>query len=132
MATAAIADEISEKPTLRWLVWELSPEFIPQGPLKGQGYADKFLAFFIERMPEYKHEIVWTNVNRWNVESQRPNHCTPHVWGDFFKDTSLLSRPYTFTAPHVLIAHQRMQPRLGCRALYSPCKRCYKIRSYAY
>lgn len=102
-----------EKPEINWLIWELSPEFIRSGPLTGQGYADKFLAYFIERLPEYKHQVTWLNVNRWNIESQKTQHCTPHVWGDFFKDSTVLSKPYTFTAPHKVIFHKRYQERFG-------------------
>lgn len=102
-----------EKPPIYWLIWELHPEYILDGQYKGQGYADKFLQYFQANLPEYEHKIKPVNVRRWNIESQKANHCTPHVWGDFFPDTTVLSKPYTFTAPHVLIFDKRFEERFG-------------------
>lgn len=101
------------KEKIRWLVWELTPEFIKTGPFAGQGYADKFLKFFKQNLQRYDHEIHWLNVARWSSEALKPNRCSVHLWGGFFPDKLVLSKPYTFTAPHMLIAHKRNISKIG-------------------
>jgi len=101
------------KEQLIWFAWELEPEFVTSGPLKGQGYADKFLSFFIDSLPEYDHKIQYVNVPRWSVEVLKPNRCSAHLWGGFFPDQLLLSKPYSFTPPHMVIFPKRLQNRIG-------------------
>ncbi len=99
--------------TLIWFVWNLPPEFIQEGKWKGQGYADKFLAFFIESLPEYDHKIEFVNVTRWSREALEPNRCTAHLWGGFFPEKLVQSKPYTVTPPQVGIFPENAQERLG-------------------
>ncbi|WP_020592315.1 hypothetical protein [Kiloniella laminariae] len=96
-----------------WFVWDLAPEFIQTGPWKNQGYADKFLDFFIKHLPEYEHSVRHVNIPRWSREVLLPNRCSAHLWGGFFPDQLLLSKPYSFTPPHVAIFHKRHQARIG-------------------
>lgn len=102
----------SEK-TITWLIWELSPEFIRFGPMAGQGFADQYLDFFIEQLPEYKHNILWTSIRRFHREALLPGRCSPHIWGHFYPDRWVYSKPYTLTPPHVAIFHQRFEKRYG-------------------
>ncbi len=101
------------KPPLLWFIWDLPPEFIVSGPLKGQGYADKFLDFFIDNLPEYDHSIQHVNIPRWSREVMGSNRCTAHVWGGFFPDQLMLSKPYSFTPPQMAIFPKRLQQRIG-------------------
>lgn len=103
----------SPQPTIYWLVWELSPEFIKKGDWAGKGYADKFLEYFTKHLPGYDHVIQWTNVRRWSQEALRPNRCSSHLWGHFYRDQLVYSKAYTFTPPHTLIFHKRFQEQLG-------------------
>jgi len=103
------------KPPLIWFIWDLPPEFIKSGPWKDQGYADKFLKYFIDRLPGYDHKIQRVNIPRWSREVLRPNRCSAHLWGGFFPDDLLLSKPYSFTPPHVVIFHKRNAERIGPR-----------------
>ncbi len=105
--------EAAEKPPIYWLIWHLTPEFIETGDLAGQGYTDKFLKFFIANLPEYDHRIQWINVRRWSSEALKPNRCSPHIWGYFYPDKLALSKPFTFTAPQMVIFHERHKVRLG-------------------
>ncbi len=102
-----------KKEPLLWFVWDLAPEFINSGPWKDQGYADKFLKFFIDNLPGYDHSIRDVNVPRWSREVLGPNRCTAHLWSGFFPDQLLLSRAYSFTPPHVAVFHQRHEARIG-------------------
>ncbi|MEX0299589.1 MAG: hypothetical protein AB3N28_11015 [Kordiimonas sp.] len=109
----ATAQTKENRETLIWFVWNLPPEFIPDGKWKGQGYADKFLAFFIKNLPEYNHKIEFVNVARWSREALEPNRCTAHLWGGFFPDQLILSEPYTVTPPQVGIFPAKVQEQFG-------------------
>lgn len=102
-----------EKERINWLIWDLPPEFVNSGPWKDQGYADKFLKFFIDNLPEYQHSSLVVNVPRWSREVLKPNRCSAHLWGGFFPDKLLLSKPYSFTPPQVAIFSKRHQERIG-------------------
>lgn len=101
------------KEQIKWLVWELSPEFIKHGKEAGNGYADKFLKTFIKKLPEYDHEIVWLNTKRWFLESSKRGRCTPHIWKRFKLDEQYYSEPYTLTAPHGILIHEKNEKKFG-------------------
>ena len=101
------------KERIKWLVWELSPEFINHGKESGKGYADKFLKTFIKNLPEYDHSIVWLNTKRWFKESSKYGSCTPHIWKRFKLDDQHYSKPYTLTAPHGIIIHKKNSAKFG-------------------
>ena len=102
-----------EKPTITWLIWELSPEFIRHGNHKGKGFADKYLQYFITHLPEYEHKILWTNIQRFHRVALLSQRCTPHIWGTFYRDQLAYSKPYMLTPPHVAIFHKRAEKELG-------------------
>ncbi|WP_135081067.1 hypothetical protein [Terasakiella sp. SH-1] len=104
---------LQAKERLIWFIWDLPPEFVKSGPWANQGYGDKFLKYFIDHMPQYDHKVQRVNIPRWSSEALRPNRCSAHIWGGFFPDQLIESKPYSFTPPHVLIAPKRHQERLG-------------------
>ena len=103
------------KEKIRWLIWELNPEFILNGKEAGNGYADKFLKMFIKKLPQYEHSIVWLNTKRWFKESGKKGTCTPHVWKRFKLDSQYYSKPYTLTAPHGILIHKKNAHKFGKR-----------------
>lgn len=84
--------------TVRWLVWDLAPEFIQNGPYKNKGFADNILEYFIENLPEYNHEKVWVNTERWGIEKHNSESCSPHIWGHF--QNLVYSKQYSLTEPY--------------------------------
>ncbi len=52
------------KETIVWMIWDLPPNFISQGPLKNKGYEDIRLKMIQDRLPQYKHEKQVMNFNR--------------------------------------------------------------------
>ncbi len=104
---------VHAKPEIKWLIWDLPPEFIKSGPWANQGYADKFLKDFIAHLSEYDHKIQRVNVPRWSTEVLKPQRCSAHLWGGFFPNQIRLSKAYTFTPPHVAIFHRRHEKRIG-------------------
>ena len=49
------------KPTLIWLLRDLPPLTIFEGPKKGQGAVDQLLPILIEHLPDYRHQILHVN-----------------------------------------------------------------------
>ena len=47
--------------TLTWLLRDLPPVTIFEGPQKGQGVLDKLLPILSERLPEYRHQVMHVN-----------------------------------------------------------------------
>ncbi len=101
------------KEEIKWLIWELNPEFISKGKEAQNGYADKFLKDFITMLPEYNHSIVVLNTRRWFLESSKKGHCTPHIWKRFKLDDQYYSKAYTLTAPHGILIHKKNQKKFG-------------------
>ena len=104
---------VYSKERIKWLVWELNPEFINHGKEKGNGYADKFLKTFIKNLPQYNHSIVWLNTKRWFQESSKRGSCTPHIWKRFKLEDQHYSKAYTLTAPHGILIHKKDKKRFG-------------------
>ena len=47
--------------TLTWLLRDLPPVTIFEGPQKGQGVLDRLLPILSERLPEYRHQVMHVN-----------------------------------------------------------------------
>lgn len=47
--------------TLTWLLRDLPPVTIFEGPQQGQGVLDKLLPILSERLPEYRHQVMHVN-----------------------------------------------------------------------
>ena len=58
---ALLLQPASAKERLFWLVRDLPPFTILEGPEKGQGVIDQLLPLLIRQMPEYDHSIVRVN-----------------------------------------------------------------------
>ena len=68
--------------TLTWLVRDLPPMTIFDGPQKDQGSIDKMLPLLIERLPQYRHQILHVNRARGIQMLNAPSFtCDPSlVW----------------------------------------------------
>lgn len=52
---------VNAQPTLIWLVRDLPPITIVEGPQKGQGVLDQLLPILSAHLPEYRHEVMHVN-----------------------------------------------------------------------
>ncbi|MDH0304933.1 MULTISPECIES: TIGR02285 family protein [unclassified Pseudomonas] len=69
---------VDAKERLLWLVRDLPPFTIFEGPEKGQGVIDQLLPLLIAHMPEYDHSIVRVNRARGIQMLQEPSFtCDP-------------------------------------------------------
>ena len=73
---ALLLQPASAKERLFWLVRDLPPFTILEGPEKGQGVIDQLLPLLIRQMPEYDHSIVRVNRARGIQMLQDPNSFT--------------------------------------------------------
>ena len=73
---ALLLQTASAKERLFWLVRDLPPFTILEGPEKGQGVIDQLLPLLIRQMPEYDHSIVRVNRARGIQMLQDPNSFT--------------------------------------------------------
>lgn len=97
-----------EKETIRWLTWEQVPNYILDGKFQGQGIADTLTKTLQNKLPQYKHVNIVTNVRRYQRFIQEENSCAAWAWimpGS--RDYRLYSRP-------VSLAH-----RIGIHTLKS-------------
>ncbi|WP_373460015.1 TIGR02285 family protein [Pseudomonas lini] len=61
LAGQAQATSAQPKETLVWLLRDLPPLMIFEGPEKGQGVIDQLLPLLIARMPQYQHTLMRVN-----------------------------------------------------------------------
>lgn len=92
-ALLPVAAEAKER--LLWLVRDLPPFTIFEGPEKGQGVIDRMLPMLIEQMPEYDHSIVRVNRARGIQMLQEPSFtCDPTLlWTPERAKYALFSKP---------------------------------------
>ena len=102
---------LEARETIKWLKWELAPEYIKSGKLKKQGFADQYLESLIKKMPSYNHEIVWVNTKRFMVEMKKSKRCAAFVWKGF--DIIDYSKPYTMTPPNGITIHKKNIQKFG-------------------
>lgn len=57
----SVADE---RPLVTWYVLDFPPVYILDGPLKGQGIGDKSIAYYNERIPEFRYRRVLVGLER--------------------------------------------------------------------
>ncbi|QOU04171.1 TIGR02285 family protein [Pseudomonas fluorescens] len=66
--------------TLVWLLRDLPPVTIFEGPRKGQGALDQLLPMLAERLPEYRHQILHVNRARGTQMLREPSFtCDPSL-----------------------------------------------------
>jgi uncharacterized protein (TIGR02285 family) len=71
----------SERPVITWLMADLPPNHIEDGPYAGQGIKDKQLAFLKERLPQFQHHALVASVARmWYEMPRNDGNCIIGVY----------------------------------------------------
>lgn len=80
----AVPGAAQAKETLTWLLRDLPPLTIFEGPQKGQGAIDQLMPLLIASMPEYEHQIVRVNRARGMQMLRAPSFtCDPSlIWNE--------------------------------------------------
>lgn len=102
------------KETLVWLLRDLPPLTIFEGPEKGQGAIDQMLAVLIHNMPEYDHQIIRVNRARALQVLQGKNFaCDPTLlWTPERARFIAFSMPSMGTLSNGLILGAQQRPLL--------------------
>lgn len=101
LCPGASAEEIQ----ITWQMPDFPPVLIHQGPLKGTGYADVFLRYFIEKTPEFRHRIEASSMSRvFGLMKQGQPVCEPSLLKTPERETYVeFSDPVEFTLPHHIV-----------------------------
>lgn len=99
------------KERLLWLVRDLPPFTIFEGPEKGHGVIDRMLPLLIEQMPEYDHSIVRVNRARGIQMLQEPSFtCDPTLlWTPERATYARFSKPTIGVLSSGLVVRKRDQ-----------------------
>jgi len=116
LLTALVAQSAEARERLLWLVRDLPPFTIFEGPAKGQGVIDQLLPMLIAQMPEYDHQIVRVNRARGIQMLQEPSFtCDPTLlW------TPERARYVHFSQPSLGVLSSGLVVRKHDQALLEP------------
>jgi len=116
LLTALSAQSAEARERLQWLVRDLPPFTIFEGPAKGQGVIDQLLPMLIAQMPEYDHQIVRVNRARGIQMLQEPSFtCDPTLlW------TPERARYVHFSRPSLGVLSSGLVVRKRDQALLEP------------
>ena len=111
MAGTACADDN----VVNWQMPDYPPVLIGSGPLKGTGYADVFLQYFIERTPDLKHVVEQSSMSRvFGLMKQGQPVCEPSLIKTAERETYVdFSGPVEFVLPHYIIVRSDRAARLA-------------------
>lgn len=111
-ATPALAQDGS---AVTWLMPDYPPVTIVQGPHKGQGYADIFLRYFIERTPEFRHTVEASSMSRvFGLMQQGQPACHPSLLKTKEREAYVdFSDPVEFVLPHHIVVRSDRAARLA-------------------
>ncbi|MEN3809387.1 hypothetical protein ABH309_02400 [Chromobacterium piscinae] len=101
--------------TIRWQMPGNPPVTITDGPDKGQGYADVFLRYFIERTPEYNSVIEHASLARVSGLMKQGQHvCQPSLLKTSEREAYMeFSNPVEFVLPYYVVVRSDRAARLA-------------------
>lgn len=101
----AVASAWADDNTVNWQMPDYPPVIIATGPLKGTGYADVFLRYFIERTPELKHVVEPSSMSRViGLMKQGQPVCEPSMLKTVEREAYMeFSGPVEFVLPHYIV-----------------------------
>ncbi|RAI65277.1 TIGR02285 family protein [Pseudomonas fluorescens] len=97
------------KPTLIWLLRDLPPLTIFEGPKKGQGVIDQLMPMLIAGMPQYEHTLMRVNRARGTqMLHEHPFACDPSlIWNKERAQWIAFSIPAFRAVSNGLVVRQR-------------------------
>ncbi|MFJ2467074.1 TIGR02285 family protein [Pseudomonas sp. NPDC087615] len=97
------------KPTLIWLLRDLPPMTIFEGPKKGQGVIDQLLPMLIAGMPQYEHTLMRVNRARGlQMLHDNPFACDPAlIWNQVRAQSVAYSIPAIRAVSNGLVVRQQ-------------------------
>jgi len=100
---------VQAKPTLIWLLRDLPPLTIFEGPKKGQGVIDQLMPMLIAGMPQYEHTLMRVNRARGiQMLHEHPFACDPSlIWNKERAQWIAFSIPAFRAVSNGLVVRQR-------------------------
>ncbi|WP_130912393.1 TIGR02285 family protein [Pseudomonas sp. Sample_9] len=97
------------KPTLIWLLRDLPPMTILEGPKKGQGVIDQLMPLLIAGMPQYEHTLMRVNRARgWQMLEENSLACDPALlWSKARAQSVTYSIPAIRAVSNGLVVRQQ-------------------------
>jgi uncharacterized protein (TIGR02285 family) len=91
--------------TIKWYKSNSPPSFILNGPMKGKGSIDLLVKFYQERMPDYNHQNILSNLPRFiKMVKKGDSWCHPRLLKTEERQQYLyFSEPITLSLPNHLI-----------------------------
>jgi uncharacterized protein (TIGR02285 family) len=66
-----------ERPAILWMLTNAAPKVIPDGPLKGTGYAEQQAAYLAKRLPQFDHRVeIVTATRLWHEMQAGKGICS--------------------------------------------------------
>ena len=110
LGTWSFPDTLTAKETIQWLWYEQAPYFIGNDPSEGQGIGDQLTVLYQKNLPEYNHQNIRVNAERYKIMIQNDNVCVPVAWSSPGERKFLVhSRPYTLEPPAGIYIHRSKQ-----------------------
>lgn len=106
------------KDSITWMETVMPPYFIQDGPLKEQGYGDLITHIIQEKLTEYTHEKVVTNITRhFHKFKQGERVCSVGLFRTPEREEFMyFSMPSFLTLPAVIIIKKEAHSRFGNRS----------------
>ncbi|MFG6467790.1 TIGR02285 family protein [Roseateles sp. BYS87W] len=102
------------EPEVQWLLYELPPLYITQGPQQGQGVLDRLLReVLLPRLPGWQHQVVPVPPKRLEASLQHlPNGCALGLMKNAERESYLtFSRPFPVDSAAGLLVRRSALPR---------------------
>lgn len=113
LGISLLSCEVRAREAITWLKWDFHPDYIKDGPYKGQGYADRYLTFLQRQLPEYDHRSTFVNMNRLIVHLKEDTHCTAMLWFGYLPGEIIYSRAFSFTPPYGIYTTREKAASIG-------------------
>lgn len=114
LVAGSSAAQNDDRETVYWYVSHFPPAFITSGRYQGMGWGDKRIQLLMQRMPEFRHEIVEASVNRFVEDvATKPNVCRTTLLKTPERETLVsFTAPISWTLPNGIITTRARLARL--------------------
>jgi uncharacterized protein (TIGR02285 family) len=101
--------QADSRQTIYWYLPDAPPAHIIDGPIRGRGFGDLTLQYFIQRMQQFNHKIVPSSLARFFQDTQtRTGVCNPTLLATGTRNGSLVfSNPVLWSVPNRLVIKER-------------------------
>lgn len=101
---------VAQEQTLHWIISDMAPRNIFEGPFKGQGINDVYLDKIEQHLPTYRHQEIVRSLSRAQHDVQYQNSCSLGFnLTKERKEKYVFSIPYSVAPQPLLVANDEGQ-----------------------